>query len=196
VGLGPSPKLLAFKLSASPPPSPATTTPAETPSPESAPVAFTADGLISPGEYTHGQTYDDYELYWKNDDTYIYVAMKARTAGYVAVGVQPGSLMKDADIILGFIEGGQTEVLDLFSTGDFGPHPEDTELGGTNDILEFGGKQDGGYTIIEFKRALKTNDKYDRELVKGKNKIIWAYCASTDPDIKHSVRGEGEVVID
>jgi hypothetical protein len=104
--------------------------------------------------------------------------------------------MKDTDIVLGLIEGGQTEVLDFFSTGILGTQPEDTESGGTNDILEFGGKQDGGYTIIEFKRALKTNDEYDRELVKGNNSIIWAYCTSTDPDIKHSVRGEGEVVID
>jgi hypothetical protein len=69
-------------------------------------------------------------------------------------------------------------------------------IGGTDDILEFGGKQDGGYTTIEFKRALKTNDEYDQEPVKGKNKIIWAYCSSADPDIKHSVWGRGEVVID
>jgi outer membrane protein assembly factor BamB len=198
VGLGPSPKLLAFKLGAtSPAPSsPSTTTPSETAPPEPAPVAFTADGIISPGEYTHSETYNDYELHWKNDDAYVYLAMKARTTGYVAVGIQPGSMMKDADIILGFIADGKTEVLDLFSTGSFGPHPEDTELGGSDDILEFGGNQDNGYTTIEFKRALKTNDNYDHELVKGENKIIWAYGTSANPDIKHAVRGTGEVIID
>lgn len=196
VGLGPTPKLLAFKLGAAstmPASSPAST---PTQTPVSAQTPFKADGIISSGEYTHNQTYGDYELDWKNDDKYIYVAMKAKTAGFVAIGIQPGSMMKDADIIFGFIKDGKAEVFDQFSTGSFGPHSQDTELGGTNDLLEFGGKQDGEYTTIEFKRALKTDDRYDQELIKGSNQIIWSYGASADLNIKHTARGYGDIVID
>ena len=32
-------------------------------------------------------------------------------------------------------------MIDMFSTGDFGPHPPDVELGGKDDILLFGGRR-------------------------------------------------------
>ena len=176
-----------------PPSAPDTTAPAETTAP--APVTFKADGIITPGEYSDNQTYDDYQIYWNNDDTFVYIAMKAKTTGFVAVGIQPGFAMKDADIILGFVKDGKAEVFDLYSTGNFGPHPQDTELGSTNDIIMSGGTEDGQYTIIEFKRALKTGDKYDLDLVKGINKIIWAYGPNKDLNIKHSNRGYGQIEI-
>jgi hypothetical protein len=84
-------------------------------------------------------------------------------------------------------------VYDLFSTGDFGPHPPDIEQGGVNNILEFGGKEEGGYTTIEFKRALDTGDRYDRAFVRGSNKIIWSYGSSDSLAMKHINRGYGEL---
>ena len=83
----------------------------------------------------------------------------------------------------------------MFSTGDFGPHPPDTELGGTYDILDFGGGEEGGYTSIEFKRALNTGDKYDNALSRGVNKIIWSYGSEDDLKSKHINRGYGELTI-
>jgi len=121
--------------------------------------------------------------------------MKAKTGGYVSVAVQPGSRMKDADMVLGFVKDGETTVYDLFSTGDFGPHPPDTNLGGTDDILEFAGKEEGGFTTIEFKRAMDTGDKYDKPLVRGANKIIWAYGSSDSLSGRHSNRGYGEFTL-
>ena len=76
---------------------------------------------------------------------------------------------------------------------DFGPHPQDTELGGTNDILEFAGKEEDGYTTIEFKRKLDTGDKYDNPLVKGKNQILWSYGPDDTATSKHVNRGYGEI---
>jgi len=111
------------------------------------------------------------------------------------VAIQPGSRMKDADIILGFVDGSVVSVFDLFSTGDFGPHPPDTDLGGTNDVVEFGGIDNGTYTIIEFKRLLNTEDKFDNEIVEGKNKIIWSFSNADGLEIKHSSRGYGEIEI-
>ena len=109
------------------------------------------------------------------------------------MAVQPGSQMKDADMVFGFVKDGETTVYDLFSTGSFGPHPPDTELGGTHDILEYGGKEEGGFTTIEFKRALDTGDEYDNPLFPGMNKIIWSYGSSDSLAIKHSTRGYGEI---
>ncbi|MBU2607825.1 MAG: hypothetical protein KKF26_00745, partial [Chloroflexi bacterium] len=127
-----------------------------TPSTPSPKADWAADGVIRPNEYTGSNTYGNYEVHWTSDDQFIYVGMKAKTSGFVAVAVQPGSKMKDADMVFGFVKDGETTVYDLFSTGDFGPHPPDTQLGGTDDVLEFAGKEEGGFTTIEFKRALDT----------------------------------------
>jgi len=157
------------------------------------PTEWSADGIITDGEYTKVNTYGDYEISWASDEEYIYVGLKVKTTGWVAVGIQPGSLMKNADMVLGSVEDGEAAVYDHFSTGNFGPHLPDTELGGTDDILEFGGEEAAAYTTIEFKRALNTGDKYDHPLLKGVNKIIWSYGSDDKSTIKHVNRGYGEL---
>ena len=154
---------------------------------------WSADGVIKAEEYAGNMQYGNYQVFWRSDDVYVYIGMKAKASGFVSFGSQPGSRMKDADIILGFVRDGEVVVEDMYSTGDFGPHPPDTELGGTNDILEFDGKEEGGFTIIEFKRALNTDDDYDRALSEGTNSIIWAYGSNDSLTTSHSARGYGEI---
>ncbi|MBM3707872.1 MAG: hypothetical protein FJW69_05980 [Actinobacteria bacterium] len=199
VGLGPEPKLLAFKLGKA---SSTAASQQPTDSSESAATGselitseFKADGVISEGEYSGKQTYGDFEINWTNDDTYFYAAIKAEATGFVAVAIQPGSRMKNADIIMGFVKDGSASIFDMFSTGDFGPHMPDTELGGTDDVIEYAAAEDGTFTIIEFKRLLVTGDDYDNDIVEGKNQIIWAYSKADDLEIKHSTRGYGEIEI-
>lgn len=158
-------------------------------------AAVKIDGLITKDEYPNSKVYGNYEIYWTADEQYIYLALKAKTIGFVALGLQPGRTMKNADIIFGFIKDGKAEIYDMFSTGSYGPHPPDTQLGGTNDILEFAGTEENGYTILELKRALKTEDKYDLEIKKGINKIIWSYGNSDSVSIQHRTRGYGEIII-
>ena len=168
-----------------PPPSP-------TP-PVSQPAKWSADGVIGTGEYAGVKTFGDYEIRWASDEEYVYIGMKAKTTGWVAVGIQPDSMMRDADMVFGFVKDGKATVYDHFSTGAYGPHSSDTELGGKNDILEYAGAEDGGYTIIEFKRALSAGDKYDQPISKGANKIIWAYGSNDELKLKHITRGYGEI---
>lgn len=187
----------APEMAPSPTPAPAPApTPTPTPLAPSAPpakVSWSADGIIKPGEYAGTQSYAGYELSYLSDGQYIYIGMKAKTAGWVAVAIQPGSRMKSADIVLGFVKDGKTTAYDQFSTGDFGPHLQDTELGGTMDILEFAGKEEGEYTTIEFKRKLTTGDTFDNPLAKGKNQILWSYGSDDAVTSRHSNRGYGEI---
>ena len=154
-------------------------------------ITWKADGSIKADEYTKAITYEGLEIRWDSDGEYAYIALRAQTPGWISIAVQPGTTMKDADIVLGFVKDGQAVVIDQFSTGSFGPHQPDTELGGSNDIVEFAGIEEDGYTTLEFKRALVTGDSYDHPLSAGENKIIWAYSSGDEVSLKHSKRGYG-----
>jgi hypothetical protein len=183
------------------PPAPSPAPPAANPTPAQQPAAtpagnvivWAADGVITPGEYQSNKSFGDYELWWTADDQYVYMGMKAKTEGWVAVGFDPETMMKNADIVQGYVKDGKLFIADMYSSNQFGPHPPDTEQGGTYDILASGGKSDSGYTTVEFKRKLDTGDKYDKPLHKGLNKIIWAYGSDPQFTIKHTARGSGEI---
>lgn len=158
------------------------------------------DGIISDGEYSRNMTLTEvggsgrsFEVYWKDDAQDLYMAMKAKTLGWIAVGYEPTEWMKDSDIVLGYVQGGNfTTVLDQYSTGNYGPHVPDTELGGTNDILEYGGRAENGYTVIEFMRKMNTGDKYDKAFVSGQAvPMIWSLSDSNFTEVKHVADGKG-----
>ncbi|MBM3133311.1 MAG: hypothetical protein FJZ95_09830, partial [Chloroflexi bacterium] len=165
------------------------------PTATTAPADWSADGIITEGEYAGSESRGAYAVFWRSDGQYIYVGMRAQTDGFVAVAIQPGSRMKNADIVFGFVKDGRPEVYDLFSTGAFGPHPQDTELGGTNDILEFGGSEGDGVTTIEFKRKLSTGDERDNGLSPGVNQILWSYGSDDSLTQRHTNRGYGEITL-
>jgi hypothetical protein len=156
---------------------------------------WVADGIISPGEYQQTNTYGDINISWSNDSQYICIGLNAKTAGWVAIGFGSESLMKNMDIVEGVVKDGKAEVYDMFSTGDFGPHPADTELGGTDNIIESAVKSANSITVLEFKRKLDTGDKFDKPLVKGPNKVSWSCSTDTLVSLKHVNRGYGEIVI-
>jgi len=161
---------------------------------QTAPAAeWSPDGVISAGEYAGLRQYGAFSVHWRSDDAYVYIGLSARTSGWVAMALQPGSGMKDADMVLGFVKEGQAEILDLHCTDNLGTHPEDTRLGGVNNILASGGKEEGGTTTLEFKRELDTGDKYDISIKKGPNKIMWSYGSSDNPELKHRENGYGEI---
>jgi len=165
--------------------------------PSSIPVTtgWKADGVISGGEYLGAVRYGDFEIHWNSDGEFIYAGIKARTEGHVAVGFKPTTKMLDADMVFGFVKDGEVSIFDMFADAVVGSHPPDTELGGSNDILEFGGSEEGGFTTIEFKRALNTGDEYDKELTEGVNKIIWSYGGTDEVSQRHTSRGSGEITL-
>jgi outer membrane protein assembly factor BamB len=199
VGMGPQPQLIALQPGrVSPTPTTSNGTPTTPPSQPSPSVLPTIDGVIGAGEYASSRMYDsgNYELWWTADGDDLYLAMKAKTTGFVGIGIQPGQAMKDADIILGFVADGDTELADTFSAGMFGPHPDDTTLGGSDDISTFAGTEMDGFTTIEFVRKLVTGDSNDNPVATGTNQIIWAYGRGDNLQIVHATRGYGEIVIE
>ncbi|MHB8119924.1 MAG: DUF2202 domain-containing protein [Methanothrix sp.] len=162
-----------------------------------------ADGIVGESEYSRsmvlqgparqGYSGGEMEISWKNDQEYLYLALNGSTDGWLAIGFEPLEWMKNADIILASVQGSKATVLDEYCTGNYGPHIEDTMLGGTNDIAEFGGSKGAGRTVIELKRKLDTGDKFDKAFSPGQAiSIIWALSKNSDISLKHNVAyGEG-----
>jgi hypothetical protein len=152
------------------------------------------DGTITSGEYAYSQILSDgdFILHWKHVSNEIYFALEGKTTGWVAIGIKPSFMMLDADMYFGWVySNGSVAMVDAHATGPTGPHPPDTELGGTNDILEYNGSENDQTTIIEFKRLLTTPDSSnDNSLpLSGTIKIIWALGTSDSFDAPHVKRG-------
>ena len=162
-----------------------------------------ADGIIGDGEYSRsvllqgpsrqGYSGGDLAVSWKNDKEHLYLALNGSTDAWLAIGFDPLEWMKNADIILASVQGGKAVVLDEYCTGNYGPHIEDTMLGGSDDILESGGSKSAGRTVIELKRKLDTGDRFDKAFSPGGTvSMIWALSSSSDISLKHNIAyGEG-----
>ncbi|VVB65275.1 DOMON domain protein [uncultured archaeon] len=169
--------------------------------------AWKPDGIVGANEYARsmhlhglassGYSGGDLEISWKNDAQFLYLALNGSTKGWIALGFEPAVWMKDADIIMGSEENGVATVLDQNCTGNYGPHLNDTELGGAYDILEFGGQEHGNWTAIELKRKMNTGDEFDKVLAPGQNvSIIWAMADETSENVKHNMaKGEGTLYL-
>ena len=169
----------------------------EPPAPEKA--TWEADGVIGGGEYAHSVEVAGVEFHWMNDDACLYGAMAAETGGWVSVGFDPEQRMQGANYILGYVEGDQTVVEDMYGTKPAGPgsHPPDVELGGTADVVEFGGREEGGVTVIEFKIPLDSGDQYDKPLDSGEPyDLVAASGRSDDLQSIHASRGLGQITLD
>jgi hypothetical protein len=161
------------------------------------------DGVVGANEYarsmllqspaSNGYSGGKMQIFWKNDAEYLYMALNGSTQGWISIGFEPVDWMKDADIIMTSVEKGRVIVLDQNCTGNYGPHENDTMLGGTYDILESGGRETGDFTVVEFKRRMNTGDRFDRAFAPGqKVPMIWAMAGSSPEDVKHDVaKGEG-----
>ena len=159
--------------------------------------AVEADGTIAEGEYSGRLSLDGggYLLYWAVAGDTAHFGIRARSRGWVALGIEPTQFMAGADMIFGWVDsGGTVRAVDCYSTGLFGPHPPDEELGGQQHILTFAGREQGGVTIFEFSRPLDSGDAYDKPLSgQGEIKIIWAHSDSDNYQIPHSHRGSAVI---
>ncbi|TFG62846.1 MAG: hypothetical protein E4H36_07035 [Spirochaetales bacterium] len=135
------------------------------------------------------------DLSWKTDKDFIYVKVSAPTEGWIAVGFGATSAMKDANIIMGYVSGKDTVLEDQFGTGLF-THKKDTDLGGSDSIVEKSGTVKNKVTELRFKLKLDSGDKFDVPLVPGKPvNVILSYRNDTNMTNKHSVRTKLQITL-
>ncbi|HON89131.1 MAG TPA: DOMON domain-containing protein [Spirochaetia bacterium] len=153
--------------------------------------AVDIDGAIAQNEYSNKQQLDgtNFVLYWQIEGDTIYFAIESTAKGWVSIGFEPTKVMANADMVFGIV-GTTVQAIDAYSTGQFGPHPADTDQGGTNDILAFAGKRTTQGVVFEFSRKLASADSKDKPIVLGKDlKLIWAWSNSLTFTAKHARAG-------
>lgn len=178
----------------------------EMPRPEE-PGGWEPDGVIGDDEYfgsailygpeSSGYSGGAMEVFWTIDDEYLYMALKGDTTGWVSIGFDPLEWKKYADVVIGYVDGDEVVVDDQHIIDIYGPHISDEDLGGNFDILEFGGLEREGQTVIEFKRRLDTGDEFDTVIKPDQDlSIVWSMSNSDDLQHKHDIaRVEGRLLL-
>lgn len=158
-------------------------------------AAWTSDGMVEVNEYASSQRLGDMVIFTRLENGMVHIAIQSNKEGYLSLGIRPEEKMQGGDIITCVMEGSQARIYDTYAIGTFGPHPEDTTQGGSDDILEASGSRQNGLTTFEFKRRLDTKDMRDKALVAGNNPIMWAIGPSVDITARHSSRGFDILII-
>ena len=109
-------------------------------------------------------------------DDHLEISVTAPTTGWVAVGFEPTAMMRDANLIVGYVDaGGTLHIRDDYGTGATS-HEPDVELGGTSDFYDESGSEDAGSTSVSFSLPLDSGDEYDRSLMEDNDyTVLFAY---------------------
>lgn len=109
------------------------------------------------------------------------------TTGWVAIGFNPGKVMKGANIIMGTRINNVAVLSDEYGTGWFS-HKPDTTIGGKNNISSGDCVIDNGVMTILFTIPLNSGDDKDGSIERGKpTKIMFAAGKKNDLKSKHTV---------
>jgi len=114
------------------------------------------------------------DLWWTIDrgQKEVLFELHMKTTGWIALGISPAGGMKGADIGLGWIDQtGQLHFEDRIAFGKSEPVVDNT----TSDWIGLKGREQNGWTAIQFKRSLDTCDPMDFPIKSGTNILIFAY---------------------
>ncbi len=120
--------------------------------------------------------------------------VEAPVTGWVAVGFNPSSRMKDADYKIGYVKDGAAFARDDYGNG-LVSHAEDTRLGGTSDLISFSGTESDGRTVMTFVFPVNSGDSKDSVLGPGRHKVLLAASNADNFTGIHRMRGSVDITI-
>lgn len=161
-------------------------------------VIRAADGVIAPGEYAHQTVIGKVTFYWSNDDQYLYLAAEAETSGWLGIGLDPENRMQGANYIIAADRNGAPSLYDAYGQGAVGAtHPEDTQIGGSDDLVASAVLVQGGVVRLEAQIPLDSGDQYDKVLQPGETyPVIVATGTGFQFSAPHDFRAMGEMTLD
>jgi hypothetical protein len=151
--------------------------------------------LLSLSTYSYAANYDHeikvqkMVLGWKVEGANVAIKISAPTKGWVGIGFNPSSEMKDARYVLGYVQNGKVTLSEDFGTGTT-KHETMESLGGKSDVTLIGGTEEGDITTIEFVLPLISTDTKGKKIdPEADTEVLLAYGPDTDSfKIKHKYR--------
>ena len=138
---------------------------------------------------------DGFLIAWRIVGTDIEFIVEQSTLGWVAIGFEPSRVMKDADIIIGYVDGSEVVIEDHFAHR-LTAHRPDVDMGGSNNVTVISGSEEGGRTRLRFRRPLNTGDEYDTPLSRGQSvEVIFAWGRNRADNTSALHAGHGSVTI-
>ena len=139
---------------------------------------------------------DEINLQWNVSGSQdLEVIVSAPTTGWIAIGFDPTSQMKDANFVLCAVISGTATARDDFGVGSY-THSPDTVLGGADNVTVLGGSENAERTEVQFTIPLDSGDEYDRVLIPGNEyTVLLAHGGSDDFGMKHTYRTSVQITL-
>lgn len=97
------------------------------------------------------------------DGTTLEGKLTGETTGWVAVGFNPTSVMRNANIIIGYVSGTTAQIRDDWGNSNTS-HVSDVSMGGSSNVTLIQGTEAAGVTMLNFTIPLNSGDQYDQAL--------------------------------
>lgn len=128
---------------------------------------------------------DGMSINWEVGESEVIFTISAKTTGWISIGLEPTKMMKDADIVIGFVKDEKVYIEDHFGYKST-RHKADVELGGSDNVKLLSGSEIDGVTTLSFSMPLDSKDRYDKVLKKGMEyTLIFAYGNKDNYRSKH-----------
>lgn len=139
-------------------------------------------GKGDPG-YDYGLTVEKMQFHWRLDKDELRVKLRAPVAAWLSAGFNPSKGMKDANLIIGYLENGKAVITDQHGT-DPKKHMKDIDLGGEDNVREPSGSRTAGETVISFTLPVRPSDELDRPILPDAV-VLLAYGKSDEAAQQH-----------
>ena len=134
-----------------------------------------------------------FELQYKVDGEHLLCILSGATTGWIALGIAPSSMMKDANFIIGYVKDGQGFIRDDYGT-EHTDHASDLSLRGTSDLTLHAYEEKDGRTGLVFSLPLDSGDMFDQALKPGNSyKVIFGAGPQDDFDSYHRSHASGTI---
>lgn len=136
-------------------------------------------------------------LAWQVAGDSLEVTVTAPTTGWVAVGFDPtpGMGMKDANLVIGYVQGGAVHIRDNYGTSPASHAADTSAAGGRDNVTDKQGQESEGSTRIRFKMPLDSGDAKDRALVPGNTYTVLLAHGPNESDGFETYHGTTRVAV-
>jgi hypothetical protein len=110
---------------------------------------------------------DGAAIYWKVDETYVYIAVAARATGWLGFGIGEAGGMRGADMVL-YTASNPSELADAYTTDELVPKIDDCD-GNWQLVSSNVGDE---FIMFETKRLLDTSDPQDKPIINDASDFI------------------------